>query len=99
MINWMDRDGQSLAICTKIKVLARRVHAFVANSVDSLAAARSVAHSAVLGHVSARMAVDDVIEVVNFDEAMVRVLLISDSLARFANVEIGTFDTFLYIRE
>ena len=64
---------------------------------DSFAATRSVAHSAVLGHVSARMAVNDVIELANFDEAVVRVLLIGDSLARFANIEIGTFDTFLYI--
>jgi hypothetical protein len=94
LINWMNRDGQSLAIRTEIKVLARGVHAFVANSMDSLAAARSVAHSAVLGHVSARMAEDDVIEAVNFDEAVVRMLLISDSLASFADVEIGTFDAF-----
>lgn len=94
----MDRDGQRLAICTEIKVLAGRVHALVANSVDSLAAARGVAHSAVLGHISARMAVYDVIEFVNFDEAVVRVLLIGNNLARLADVEIGTFDTFLYIR-
>ena len=94
----MDWDGQSLAICTKIKVLARRVHALVADSVNSLAAARGVAHSAVLRKVPTRLAVDDVIELINLDEAVVGVLLIDDSLARFANVEIGTFDTFLCIR-
>ena len=94
----MDRDGQRLAICTEVKVLAGGVHALIANSVDSLAAARGVAHSAVLGRVSARMAVDEVIERVNFDEAVVRVLLIGNDLARLADVEIGTFDTFLYIR-
>jgi hypothetical protein len=98
MINRVDWDGQSLAICTKIKVLARRVHALVANSMNSLAAARGVAHSTMLGEVPARLTVDDVIELRNLDEAVVGVLLIGDSLARFANVEIGTFDTFLCIR-
>jgi hypothetical protein len=90
----VDWDGHSLAIRTKIKVLARRVHALVANSVNSLAAARGVAHSAVLDEVLARVTVDDVIELTNLDEAVIGVLLIGDSLARFANVEIGTFDTF-----
>ncbi len=97
MINRMDWDGHSLAIRTKIKVLARRVQALVANSVNSLAAARGVAHSAVLDEVLARLAVDDVIELENLDEAVIGMLLIGDSLARFANVEIRTFDTFLCI--
>ena len=74
------------------------MHALVTNSVDSLAAARGVAHSAVLDEILARLAVDDVIELTNFDEAVIGMLLIGDNLARFANVEIGTFDTFLCIR-
>ena len=99
MINRVDRDGQSLAIRTEIKVLARRVHAFVANTVDSLDAAGGVAHSAVLGHVPARVTVDNVIELRNLDKAVVGMLLICNGLARFADIEIWTFDTFLYIRQ
>ena len=98
MINRVDWDGQSLAIRTKIKVLARRVQALVADSMNSLAATRGVTHSTMLDKVPARLAVDDIIELGNLDEAVVGVLLIGDSLARFANVEIGTFDTFLCIR-
>lgn len=98
MIDRVNGDGQSLTIRTKIKVFARRVYALVANTMDSLAAARGVAHRAVLSHVPARVAVDDVIERRNLDKAVVRMLLVGNSLARFTGIEIRTFDTFLYIR-
>lgn len=74
------------------------MHALVADSVNSLAAARGVTHSTVLDEVLARLAVDDVIELTNLDEAVIGMLLIGDSLARLADIEIGTFDTFLCIR-
>jgi hypothetical protein len=64
---------------------------------NSLTAAMGVTHSAVFGHVPATVAVDNIIELGNLDEAVVRMLLICDSLAGFADVEIGTFNTFLCI--
>jgi hypothetical protein len=88
----VDWDGVRFTISTKIKVGTFRVHALVSNTNNSLVASIT---SCVM-----RLNWDSVANkiiglLVNFDKAMIRVLLLCDGKARSTRVEVRTIQTFI----